>query len=401
MDNHSLINRIVSGYRILDLIGKGGMGTVYRGMHTETGQQVAVKILHHPGMSERFINEAKLHALLKHRNIARMYGYDLVDGLPCIIMEYIEGQGLQDFFQNNTKIPVEQSVNYFIQLCSAISYLHEKDIIHRDIKPENIKVQPNQELKLLDFGIAKSSYSPKLTLAGFTVGTVDFMAPEHIRGKPEKASDIWSLGVILYWMLSGHLPFPSASIPESKINTGMGRYPPVTKYLSQKTREIDSIIASCLDQNPDSRANCEELLTQVILLEKDLASGNSEIGVIKPIKWFKSLNLPSWALPSILLVLAILAVIIITKSPAKSGKSIVVQDSALIDSIKINVINTKNATIVFPDQSVYPVPFTLKGTKDEQSTFIITAPGFQDMPVTIDLNQRRKTFEYVLQKEDK
>jgi serine/threonine-protein kinase len=397
MSHPSLINKLISDYRILDLIGKGGMGTVYRAMHTKTGQMAAIKVLHHPGMSDRFINEAKVHARLKHTNIARMYGYDIYDSRPCIIMELIDGKTLLEIMNSEKKLSVERSLKYFIQLCSAISWLHNNDIMYRDIKPENIKIDSEDNIKLLDFGIAKSNFSPNLTQTGFTVGTIDYMAPEQLQGNSVKASDVWSLGVILYQMLSGCLPFQADTYINTQVNIVSGKYIPVSYYLNNKWRNLDMLIRKCLKPNPGKRASCNKLIElshelKDFNLEK---KANSKLKTKRDHQYQKAF----WLIP-IILVLGILFRVSSERINEGSNAN-ENQRSSHVDSIKIDVLNANDARIVFPDHTSYPVPYSIVGRTEEQTTFKITAPGYEDKNVTIDLDQRRKSFDYVLEKKRK
>ena len=399
MADRKLINKIISGYKILDLIGKGGMGEVYRGVHISTGLQAAVKILHDPGMSDRFINEAKLHARLKHPNIARMYGYDLFNGKPCIIMEFIEGTLLQDILKTGQKLDPALALDYFSQLCSALNYLHQNDIIHRDIKPENIKIQNDGQVKLLDFGIAKSSCSPKITREGFTVGTSDYMAPEHLKGHPVMASDVWSLGIIFYRMLTGRLPFAAETSISAHYKMLNGNYPPLRSFLPAKNKMMETIIARCLDPEPGKRYNCRDLLGMIN--QPDNGRESNETALLRKVRNIlrEPVKIAPWI--GILLITAV-TIITISLAGKRTDKqnNTAVQSNAVTDSVRIDVLNVNNARLTFPDQSSFTVPYTIRGQRKTESTFTLSAPGYEDLKVTIELNQRRNTYEYVLQKKD-
>jgi serine/threonine protein kinase len=207
-----LLNSTVDGYRLVDFLGSGGMGEVYRAVHSKLGRVVAIKILtgiqRNPGAVERFLNEARLQAKLQHRHIAALYDFVDFQGQPCIIMEYVDGQTLFDRLQASRCLPLAEAIAIFQAVVEAVCYIHEQHIVHRDIKPTNIKVSPAGEVKLLDFGIAKAVFSQSLTAIGSVIGTPQYLSPEQIQGKPADArSDIWSLGVLLYEMVTGRFPF--------------------------------------------------------------------------------------------------------------------------------------------------------------------------------------------------
>ena len=167
----------IAGYRLVELIGTGGMGNVYRARHDALNREAAVKILHQQHMADRFRNEAYIQSSVSHPNIARLYEYLPLENMPCIIMEYVQGQPLDALLRTAGKLPNEQTEHIIAQVAAALAYLHAKEIVHRDIKPSNFKVQPDGTVKMLDFGISKNKYTPKLTQLGFVVGTTEYMAP--------------------------------------------------------------------------------------------------------------------------------------------------------------------------------------------------------------------------------
>lgn len=398
MEHTSLINKLISNYRILDLIGKGGMGTVYRAMHAETGQMAAIKVLHHPGMSDRFINEAKLHARLRHPHIAKMYGYDLYDSRPCIIMELIDGHSLFEVLESEKRLSVKRSLKYFNQICSAVSWLHNQNIMYRDIKPENIKINSNDDIKLLDFGIAKSSFSPNLTQTGFTVGTIDYMAPEQLQGNPVKASDIWGLGVILYQMLSGLLPFGTDSYVSTQVKIISAKYNPVSQFIDSKWSNLDLLVSKCLKPFPEKRASCSQLIELSNQVEK-LTRRSLHIGDLRINRKGENLiHKAFWLIPLILIIGILFRV---GSNNSQDSGNTNNDEVGKVDSILIDVLNAKNARIVFPDNSTYPVPYMLIGQIEDNSKFKITAEGYKEKNVSINLDQRRKSYNYVLEEKRK
>lgn len=188
------------------------MGIVYKAIDTKLGREVAIKVLPpHLLVSEddraRFSREAKAAAALHHPHIATVFEINEYDGKPFIVMEYIEGETLNHFVEKKP-FKIEDAVSITIQIAEALQAAHNKDIVHRDIKSSNILLSLDNQAKVLDFGLAKTSMSTKLTQMGTTIGTVAYMSPEQVSGKEvDHRTDLWSLGVVLYEMISGHLPY--------------------------------------------------------------------------------------------------------------------------------------------------------------------------------------------------
>src|SRR5215210_2223171 len=187
MDRTTLINAIIGEYRLVDKLGEGGMGEVYRAVHSKIGRPAAVKVLsqasHGPEFIERFLNEARIQASLQHTNIVTLYDFLEFKGQPCIIMEYIEGQTLTECIREEVGgLALPDALRIFRALAEALHYVHQQGIIHRDIKSNNIRITPSGQVKLLDFGIAKSGSSPALTVTGAFIGTLQYLSPEQMQG---------------------------------------------------------------------------------------------------------------------------------------------------------------------------------------------------------------------------
>src|ERR671926_1725415 len=179
-------NQSIGEYRIVDFIGAGGMGEVYRALHSKIGRGAAVKVLTQTSQAsdfaERFSNEARIQAALQHPNIATLYDFCEVGGQPCIIMEYVDGQTISERIAAyraayGAALPLSETVYIFARVVEAIDYIHCHGVIHRDIKSNNIKVSSTGQVKLLDFGIAKGNMSPGLTETGSVVGTLEYISP--------------------------------------------------------------------------------------------------------------------------------------------------------------------------------------------------------------------------------
>lgn len=248
----------ISHYRLLERIGAGGMGEVFVAFDTRSNRKVALKFLHAPSqrrdLFERFRNEARLHARLFHPNIARLFGF--VDDVapPFLVMEFVEGPTLKDWLETARTLDWQGRLQVFAGIADAVGHLHANGIIHRDLKPGNVRLSRDGRPKLLDFGIAKDSMTPNLTMTGNVVGTLQFLAPEQLEGKPaDRRSDVWALGVLLYEVLTGRLPFASDSLSDLMSQVRKCRFPLPTVVDTALPSSLDKLVKSCLRPNPDDR----------------------------------------------------------------------------------------------------------------------------------------------------
>ena len=202
--------RAIGKYVATDIIGRGAFSIVYKGRHTGLNMPVVIKMMRHdmalyPDFLDSFKNEAKTIAGLTHDHIVKVYDFDERYRTLFIIMEYLKGNSLKDMISHLRAIPPNLTANFLIQICSALAYAHQHGIVHRDINPSNIIVQPNDQVKILDFGLA----CPAGTEDFSNTGTAYYMAPEQIDGGPvDRRTDIYALGITAYEMLTGRRPFP-------------------------------------------------------------------------------------------------------------------------------------------------------------------------------------------------
>ncbi|MDX1430670.1 MAG: serine/threonine-protein kinase, partial [Rhodothermales bacterium] len=268
----------ISHYRIVDQLGRGGMGIVYKAEDTKLDRTVALKLLPpHALVSDddraRFYREARAAAALNHANIAHIYEIDEsfvvpaqagtspgsahppadAEKRPFIAMEYIDGETLSEVIQRGP-LPLKDAVNYASQIAEGLKIAHEANIVHRDIKSGNVMLTSKGVVKILDFGLAKTAASTKLTQMGSTLGTVAYMSPEQAKGEEvDRRSDIWSTGVILYEMITGRMPFPGDY--EQAIVYGILNEDPesMTALRAGVPMALDGIMAKLLAKDPEVR----------------------------------------------------------------------------------------------------------------------------------------------------
>jgi serine/threonine protein kinase len=254
-----MIGKEVGPYKILEKIGQGGMGIVYQGIHTQLEQKVAIKFLspeyaHDPSMRERFIAEAKLQAKLTHPHVVNIFNYLQDAGDVFLIMEYIDGPTLERRLATAGSLAEQEAASIGQDVLAALSFMHSRGVIHRDIKPGNIMFTETGLVKVTDFGIAKVAGEKGQTKTGMRLGTLGYMAPEQIQGKPASvASDLYTLGITLYQMVTGRLPFRGNSeytIMRSHIEEAPE---PPWEINPRISRELGHVILKALEKKPEHR----------------------------------------------------------------------------------------------------------------------------------------------------
>jgi serine/threonine protein kinase len=259
--------RQLGAYRLISRLGAGGMGEVWRAEDTKLLRQVAIKILpaqlaNDEEWKERFLREARTVAQLNHPNIAGIYSIDQQDETLFIAMELIEGELLTTVMARGPMLPVD-AVRVAVHVCDGLSEAHAKGIVHRDIKPDNIILSP-RFVKVLDFGIAKQiggTADPKLTQGGMVMGTPHYMSPEQALGRAVDArTDIFSLGVVLYEMLSGEKPFVGEAVTEILLKIVMNEPRDIGAAAFGITPALAGIVRRCMQKQPEERfQDCDAL----------------------------------------------------------------------------------------------------------------------------------------------
>ena len=257
-----MIGTEILHYKIIEKLGEGGMGVVYKAEDTKLNRNVAIKILppHLLVAQEdraRFSREAKAAAALNHSNIATVYEINETEEKPFIVMEYVEGQTLDKIVgahSNVPLLPLKDIISITIQIAEGLQAAHKKDIVHRDIKASNILLSTEKQAKILDFGLAKTSISTKLTQMGTTIGTVAYMSPEQVRGEEvDHRTDLWSLGVLLYEIIAGRLPF-KADYDQAIFYSIQNEDPePLTAIRTGVPMSLEWIVNKLMAKDPDER----------------------------------------------------------------------------------------------------------------------------------------------------
>jgi serine/threonine protein kinase/Flp pilus assembly protein TadD len=273
-----MIGKTVSHYRILEKLGEGGMGVVYRAEDTKLKREVAIKFLpRHIAASDeernRFKIEAQAAAALNHINIATIHTIEETDEELFIVMEYIEGKELSELVAAtyaNAPLQIDDICNYAIQIAEGMQAAHKKAIVHRDIKSSNIMITDKGQGKIMDFGLAKVLGGIKVTKAGTTLGTTTYMSPEQCQGKEvDHRTDIWSFGVILYEMLTGQLPF-NGDYEQAVIYSILNEDPKsIMEFRENTSPRLTHIVEKSLQKNPiDRYQTTEDLIEELKAIDK-------------------------------------------------------------------------------------------------------------------------------------
>ncbi len=278
-----MIGEQILNYRILAKLGEGGMGTVYLAEHIQLARRAAIKALHvnlvnNAQIRARFKNEAATMAHLKHPQIVSLYDYlETAQGL-YLIMEYVEGKPLDEYIEKvSGPIPENRALRLFVKILDGFEYAHNQGVVHRDIKPSNLIITPDEEVKILDFGIAKlrDASSKSLTQAGTRMGTVLYMSPEQVKGQEvDRRSDVYALGITLFQMLTGKTPYDHAQATEYEVYDQIVNHllPRAKHFYPNVSERMQSIIDRATAKNPKDRfQSCGEF-KQILLAQSVLTS---------------------------------------------------------------------------------------------------------------------------------
>jgi len=269
----------VAGYRIVRKLGEGGMGTVYLAEDVKLRRAVALKFVRPDLVGgtdalTRFIHEARAAAAIDHPNVCTVYEIGEDGEQTFISMAYVEGTTLRERISSG-RLTIDETVTIGLQVADGLRRAHEKGIVHRDLKPSNVMLSTAGLVKIMDFGLARSSDRSNLTRTGARMGTIGYMSPEQMRGEPvSDRTDVWSLGVVLFEMLAGRLPFKGESDPSLAYNIVHERVTRLRAVRDDVPSALESLVERCLEKNPDDRLDAADVVRVLEALRR--ASGASE-----------------------------------------------------------------------------------------------------------------------------
>jgi len=332
-----LVGRKLGKYEIQDCIGAGGMADVYKGYHPTLGRSVAIKVLKleqsaDPAFVESFVNEARTAAQLSHPHIVTIYDVGEQDGIHYIVMEHVSGQNLQQLIRTQGRLPPKRACELFDQIADALNHAHSRGFVHCDVKPSNILLDADGQVKLTDFGIARAvAQTTEEGERKKLVGSPRYMSPEHVQRKPlDHRSDIYALGVVLFEMLTGRVPFDEGD--SSRIMYAhVSQRPPLPSSVNQwLPKEVDGVVLRALAKNPEVRyQNALQMakdLRRVLLpvVGKAIPSRpepSDELVPPPPARRlpFDLAQFKLWALLGLAAVVVLAAVAVLFKRPSGSG----------------------------------------------------------------------------------
>jgi tetratricopeptide (TPR) repeat protein/predicted Ser/Thr protein kinase len=277
-------------YEILDTLGEGGMGAVYKARDRELERSVALKVIRpelagRPDILQRFKQELILAREVTHRNVIRIFDLGEAEGIKFITMEFIEGQDLKSLLLQSGKPPLDKTIDVMQQACLALEAAHHAGVVHRDLKPQNIMLDKQGKVSVMDFGIARSMELGGMTQTGALVGTPEYMSPEQVRGEhPDARSDLFTLGIIFYELLTGKIPYQAETAMATMFRRTKERAIPVNELDRNVPRYINDIVAKCLEIDPRDRFQSAREVYNAL---EGWKSGATAPIQVRGLRWFR------------------------------------------------------------------------------------------------------------------
>ncbi|MBZ5568384.1 MAG: protein kinase [Acidobacteriia bacterium] len=296
-------------YQILELLGEGGMGAVYKAKDVEVDRLIALKLIRpelasNPAILQRFKQELVLSRQVTHRNVVRIYDLGEAEGVKFITMEYVEGEDLRSLLRQQGKFPVGEAIAITEQMLAGLQAAHAEGVIHRDLKPGNIMRDPQGRVVVMDFGLARTLESGGMTQTGMMVGTMEYMSPEQAQAKPvDVRSDLYTVGLIFYELLSGNVPFKANSALASLLKRTQERAVPVAEVERSVPHALSSIVSKCLERDPSQRYQAAQQILDDLAAFQGRTTGRSGVVVAgaKP-------NRMAWIAAPVAVALLVIAV---------------------------------------------------------------------------------------------
>jgi len=361
----------IGKYRVESLVGEGGMGEVYRVTDVGAGDVRAMKTLRGASPEtrvwERFMNEARIQSRLSHPGIAAFFEMFLYDGQPCIVMEFVEGETLQERLRRRGPLSAAEATAVLDSICDALSYLHAEGVLHRDLKSSNVKLTPEGGVKLLDFGIARFRESARLTRMGSVMGTPESLAPELLQGKlADERSEVWSVGILAYEMLTGRMPFEGGGDDELYRQIQQVDPPTPGSLRPGVPPALDQLVMRCLAKTPARRfRDC----TQV---RRALTESAKPAATLPP---RRTLVLAGGA------AALLLAGWLFFRGPSGEG-----------ETVTIEVVNGQ-ADVYESGRQVGSTPYRLRAPRGTAVQLVLRREGYQEQVVQFDVGER-KVYSY-------
>ena len=360
-------------YEIIEELGKGGMGKIYRVEDKKIKEEVALKLIKPEIASdrktiERFTNELKMARKIAHRNVCKMYDFGEEKGTHYITMEYVPGEDLKSLIRRVKRLDTGTAISITKQLCEGLKEAHRLGIIHRDLKPGNIMIDKEGNARIMDFGIARSLKEKGITGAGVTIGTPEYMSPEQVEAKEvDMRADIYSLGVILYEMLTGRLPFEGDTALSIAVKHKTEAPPDPIELNPQISEDLSRLILKCLEKYKEKRYQSpEELLSELTKIEKGLPITDIKIPKRKTITSKEitvTFNLKKALVPALIVAALAIAVLIV-----------------------LQIFPPKEVAPLLSDKPSLAVPYFENNTGDENLEYLRS--GLSEW-IIIDLSQSK------------
>jgi serine/threonine protein kinase/Tfp pilus assembly protein PilF len=328
-------------YEILQVLGEGGMGAVYKAKDRELDRLVALKVIRpelasNPDILQRFKQEIQLSSKVTHRNVVRIYDLGDAEGLKFITMEYVDGKDLRQTLKQQGRLGVDEAVDIIVQVFSGLAAAHREGIIHRDLKPGNIMQDATGRVVVMDFGLARSVASDGMTRTGMMVGTMEYMSPEQAQAKNLDArSDIFTVGLIFYELLTGKMPYEADSAVASLLKRSREQAAPVSSHNAAIPRSLSSVVAQCLELEPELRyQSAAQALAALENWQEKGAAAALRFPDVRP--WARDIPWPLVGAVTTVLVLAVTGLLLRNKLLGPRGSAAHAPVSVLVADFQNN-----------------------------------------------------------------